>query len=66
MQDCKPVEWLNIDALAAEIGIPKQTIYRWRTEGKGPRAHKFGAHVRWARADIDAWVSESADPGPAA
>lgn len=58
--------WLTIGDLSKELGIPKQTIYRWRTEGKGPRAHKLGSHVRFAREDVDAWLADSADPKPAA
>ncbi|WAL39570.1 helix-turn-helix domain-containing protein [Brevibacterium sp. BRM-1] len=59
-------EWFEADSLSAYIHVPKQTIYRWRTEGKGPRAHKFGRHLRFSRADVEAWINEQADPDPAA
>lgn len=62
----QPRPWLNVDDLAAELGIAKQTLYRWRTEGKGPRGHKLGAHLRFAREDVDSWLAENADPKPAA
>lgn len=58
--------WLTADDLSDELDIPKQTIYRWRVEGKGPRAHKIGRHLRFSRDDVDAWLAESADPRPAA
>ena len=60
------VSWLTAAELAAELGIPKQTIYKWRTEGKGPRGHKLGRHLRFARRDVDEWLAENADPKPAA
>lgn len=31
-------EWFEADSLSAYIHVPKQTIYRWRTEGKGTAA----------------------------
>lgn len=58
--------WLTAEELAAEMGIPKQTIYKWRVEGRGPRGHKFGRHLRFSREDINAWIADSAEPSPAA
>jgi excisionase family DNA binding protein len=49
--------WLTAEDLAAELHIPKQTIYRWRVEGYGPVAHKIGRHLRFSREDIDAWYA---------
>lgn len=51
------VRWLTADDLAAELQIPKQTIYRWRVEGYGPAAHKIGRHLRFSRDDIDTWYT---------
>lgn len=48
--------WLTADDLATELQIPKQTIYRWRVEGKGPRAHKIGGHLRFRREDVEKWL----------
>lgn len=58
--------WLTAEDLSGELDIPKQTIYRWRVEGKGPRAHKIGRHLRFSRDDVNDWLAESADPRPAA
>lgn len=58
--------WLTAEDLSGELDIPKQTIYRWRVEGKGPRAHKIGRHLRFSRDDVDAWLAENIDPRPAA
>lgn len=58
--------WLTAGELAAELGIPKQTIYKWRVEGRGPRGHKFGRHLRFSREDVNEWITDSAEPEPAA
>lgn len=54
-------EWLSIDQLSAEIQVPVSTIYQWRSRGEGPRAHKFGRHVRFARQDVDEWQEAKVD-----
>lgn len=50
-------QWLTAEDLAAELRIPKQTIYKWRVEGFGPTAHKIGRHLRFSREDVDDWYS---------
>lgn len=57
----RPVEWLSPADLANELRIPRQTVYRWRMEGKGPRGHTIGRHVRFSRESIDAWLEQQAD-----
>lgn len=54
-------EWIGIDQLAEEIGVPIRTIYTWRTTGKGPRGATFGRHVRFRRSDVNAWIEEQYD-----
>lgn len=61
-----PKLWLDADDLATELGIPKATLYKWRTEGKGPRGHKLGRHLRFSRENVDAWLAENIDPDNAA
>lgn len=62
----QPMEWLSPADLAKELHIPRQNIYRWRMEGKGPRGHMIGRHVRFSRESINAWLEQQADPRPAA
>ena len=57
---------LSIDALASELGVPIGTIYAWRYRGLGPRGYRIGKHVRFRRADIEAWLETQADPRPTA
>lgn len=51
---------LTAEQLAAELEIPLRTIYNWRHRGVGPRSIKVGRHLRYRRADIDAWLDTQA------
>jgi excisionase family DNA binding protein len=55
---------LTIDEAAADLAIPKATLYTWRTRrvGFGPRAVKMGGCLRYRRADLDAWAIEDLEP----
>ncbi|MCT9624263.1 helix-turn-helix domain-containing protein [Pseudarthrobacter equi] len=55
-------EWLSPAQLAEELQIPLATIYVWRSQHKGPRGHKIGAHVRYSRESINEWLKTVADP----
>lgn len=61
-QAAAPAEWLSPAQLAAELQIPLATIYVWRSQHKGPRGHKIGAHVRYSRESINEWLKTVADP----
>lgn len=54
-------EWIGIEDLAKEIGIPVRTVYAWRSRGLGPRGATFGRHVRFRRADVDRWIESRYD-----
>lgn len=47
--------------LATRVGVPVKTIYEWKLNGKGPRWHKIGRHLRAHEADIEAWISTQVD-----
>ena len=59
-------DWLSLDDVADELGIPIRSVYAWRMQGKGPRGHRFGKHIRVKRADFEEWQAGHADPAPAA
>ena len=44
-------EWL-----AEYLGIPLATVYQMNSRGNGPRRIRVGRHVRYRRADVDAWL----------
>lgn len=54
-------EWIGVEDLAAELGVPVRTIYTWRAKGRGPRAGTFGKHLRFRRRDVDAWIESQMD-----
>jgi excisionase family DNA binding protein len=56
---------LSIEALAEYVGVPVVTIYRWRTEGKGPCAVRIGRHIKFALSDVQAWLDtvRESEPG---
>lgn len=60
-------EWITIEQLAEELGVPVRTIYAWRSKSRGPRGARFGKHVRFRRSAVEAWTEAQSDrPAPAA
>ncbi len=62
--DKPPQALLTAVAVAEELGVPLQTLYGWRSAGKGPRGIRVGRYLRYRRADVDAWLEKQADPIP--
>jgi len=54
-------EWLTVEELAMEIGVPIRTVRTWRANGSGPRAHRFGKRLKFRRRDIEAWYETRAE-----
>lgn len=46
------------EELSEMLQIPVGTIYQWRARHTGPPAHKVGRHLRYRRADVEAWLEE--------
>ncbi|GHG60043.1 hypothetical protein GCM10012320_34420 [Sinomonas cellulolyticus] len=55
---------LDIRELSAYLGVPVSTIYDWRARGLGPRAYRFGKHLKFAVADVTVWIEAQRDPAP--
>ncbi|TDD71641.1 DNA-binding protein [Jiangella aurantiaca] len=61
---------IDVEELAAYLGVPVTTIYDWRTNGKGPPAYKFGKALKFAVSDVRAWLVRQrehrppTEPGP--
>ncbi|MBE8518121.1 helix-turn-helix domain-containing protein [Amycolatopsis sp. H6(2020)] len=49
---------LSIDDVADYLGVPKNTLYQWRTKGYGPTGRRIGKYVRYRSEDVDAWVDQ--------
>lgn len=49
-------ELIPEDLLSGFLRISKPTLARWRGQGTGPRYRKLGHAVRYAKADVVAWL----------
>ena len=52
---------LRPDEVAAFLGIPLRTIYRWRSRHEGPPSYHVGRHVRYRLEDVQRWLDERRD-----
>jgi excisionase family DNA binding protein len=41
--------------VARYLGVPVQTLYRWRRHGIGPAGRRVGKHLRWDPETVRAW-----------
>ena len=64
MPDLPPL--LDIRELSKYLGVPASTIYAWRSRGVGPRAYRFGEHLKFAVTDVTEWIEAQRDPAPPA
>jgi len=62
-----PEKLLTLAEVADCLALPIGTLYQWRNRGIGPRGIRVGRHVRYRRADLEAWLDSQYDrPRPAA
>ena len=43
------------EEVAEYYGVPVQTLYQWRSRGKGPRARRIGRHIRYDWNDVETY-----------
>jgi excisionase family DNA binding protein len=56
--------WVSVEAVAAHLGVRKDSIYRW-IEHRGLPAHKIGKLWKLKLSEVDAWVrARGASGGP--
>jgi predicted DNA-binding transcriptional regulator AlpA len=46
----------SVHDVADYLGIPVQTLYKWRQSGTGPIGCRLGKHLRYDPAVVRAWV----------
>ncbi len=49
-------KWVNIEEVAAYLGIKPGTIRNWLRKGKEIPAHKVGKQWKFKLSEIDEWV----------
>ncbi|MBU4214304.1 MAG: helix-turn-helix domain-containing protein [Actinobacteria bacterium] len=57
---------LTPDQVAAVLGVPKTTLFRWRVDAKGPLGIRVGKHLRFRQSEVDRWLDEHTDTRGAA
>jgi excisionase family DNA binding protein len=55
---------LDVAELASYLGVPVSTVYDWRTRGLGPRAYRFGKHLKFAVSDVWIWIEQQREIDP--
>ena len=51
-------EYLATIQAAEFLGVSKQTLALWRSDGKGPAFVRIGNVVRYAKCDLRDWMTE--------
>lgn len=57
----RPAEWLSLEDIAEDLGVPVASLYQWRTKRTGPVGVKVGRHVRVRRSEYERWLATRAD-----
>lgn len=47
---------LVIEEVSARLGVPVETLYKWRERGQGPKSARIGRRLRYRSSDVDTWV----------
>lgn len=50
-----PDPWVSADAIAAHLGVTKDTVYAWIAGNRMP-AHKVGRLWKFQTSEVDEWV----------
>lgn len=56
---------LSVDQVSDWLGVPKGTLYQWRSRRRGPRAIKIGNAIRYRRSEIERYLDLHTDARPA-
>lgn len=52
-------EYMTTTEVADLLRTGPETVRYWRHIGKGPASFKVGRRVLYARADVEAWITEA-------
>ena len=59
----QPFPLLTPDEVAAILGVPKATLYRWRYHREGPESIRIGRHLRYRASAIEAFIARREKDG---
>lgn len=48
--------------LAVRLDVCEQTVYRMRRRNEGPPFVRIGRHIKYRRADVEAWLAAGGTP----
>ncbi len=48
----------TVEQVAEHTGLAVQTLYNMHSQGRGPATKKIGRLLRYAPADVDAWIDQ--------
>jgi excisionase family DNA binding protein len=54
------LQLLSPETVAELLGVPKATLYAWRSRDEGPKGFKIGKHLRYRRSEVERWLDERA------
>lgn len=46
----------SLSELAGRLGVPAQTIYDLRSQGRGPRGFRLGKELKFRASEVEAWL----------
>ncbi|MFF0149644.1 helix-turn-helix protein [Amycolatopsis sulphurea] len=49
---------MTIEDLSNHLGIPINTLYKWRTKNYGPTGRRIGKYIRYRPEDVDTWIED--------
>lgn len=52
-------QWLTPEELGEKLSVKAATLAEWRSAGKGPIYMKIGREIKYAIADVEAWLQSS-------
>lgn len=47
---------MDAPLLAERLRVPLTTVYHWNGTGIGPPYFRIGKHIRYRKADVEAWL----------
>lgn len=47
----------SVGEVSYYLGVPANTLYLWRSEGRGPASRRVGRHLRYRSEDVKDWVA---------